>query len=71
MKRTGIILLSISTLILVSLVVLSSANVAFPIVFYLTVIGQVIFMLSVFKILTDKYHTEKTFDDWYEDSPRQ
>ncbi len=70
MKSTGIILLSIATLLLIGLVFLSAANVAFPWVFYLTLIGQLIFMLSVYKILTENYQTEKTFDDWYEDCPR-
>lgn len=70
MKSTGIILLSIATLILISLVVLSAYNFPFPIVFYLTVAGQLIFMLSVYKILTENYHTDKTFEDWYEDCPR-
>lgn len=70
MKSTGIILLLISSFILVLLVVMSSYNVAFPAVFYLTCIGQFIFLISVYKILTDKYTTDKTFNDWYEDAPR-
>lgn len=70
MKSTGIILLLISSFILVLLVVLVSYNVAFPAVFYLTCIGQFILLLSVYKILTDKYTTNKTFKDWYEDVPK-
>jgi len=26
-------------------------------------------MHTVYKVLTDKYTTDKTFDDWYEDHP--
>lgn len=70
MRSIGIILLSIATLILILLVVLSVYNTPFVPVFYLTVVGQLIFMVSVYKILTENYHTDKTFDDWYEDCPR-
>lgn len=69
MRSTGIILLSIATLILISLVILSAYNFPFPPIFYLTVLGQLIFMVSVYKILTDNYHTDKIFEDWYEDCP--
>ncbi|MDT0690969.1 hypothetical protein RM549_14325 [Salegentibacter sp. F188] len=69
MKNTAMILLTITTLILVALAVMVSYNVAFPMVFYITCAGQAIFIFTVYKVLTDKYSTEKTFDDWYEDYP--
>ncbi|MDT0687423.1 hypothetical protein [Autumnicola psychrophila] len=69
MKITAIILLTITTIILVGLTVMSFYNVDFPIVFYLTCAGQAIFIFTVYKVLTDKYSTEKTFNDWYEDYP--
>lgn len=67
MRNSAILFLIITTLVLVSVTVMSSLNVAFPWVFYLTCIGQVLLIITVYKVLTDKYSTEKTFDDWYED----
>lgn len=44
-------------------------NFSYSMVFYITVGGQLFFILTVYKILTDKYTTKKTFNDWYEDHP--
>lgn len=44
-------------------------NVAYPIVYTTVIIGQVWWLLTIYKVLTDDYTTEKTFDDWYEDHP--
>lgn len=69
MKNTALILLGITTFILVLVTVLSALNTQFPLVFYLTCLGQVLLIFTVYKVLTDDYRTEKTFDDWYEDNP--
>ena len=37
--------------------------------FFATIVGQGSLLLMVYKILTDDYTTEKTFEDWYEDRP--
>tara|TARA_Y100000780_G_C13354181_1_gene290204 strand:- start:25 stop:222 length:198 start_codon:yes stop_codon:yes gene_type:complete len=50
---------------------MSSLNVAFNWVFYLTVIGQLFIILMVYRVLTDNYTTDKTFEDFYEDNPIQ
>ena len=44
-------------------------NINFPVIFYLTLIGQILLIYTVYKVLTDSYKTRKTFDDWYEDYP--
>jgi len=31
--------------------------------------GQVFLLIMVYKVLTDNYKTEKTFEDFYEDNP--
>lgn len=69
MKNRPIILLIITSIILVLVTVLSFFNVQFPIVFYLTLIGQAFLIYTVYSVLTNNYKTKKTFDDWYEDHP--
>jgi hypothetical protein len=69
MKLTGIFYLIVTTVILLSLVVMAYYNLPFSIIFYLTVGGQLLLIFTVYKILTDDYSTDKTFDDWYEDHP--
>ncbi len=59
----------ITTLLLVGVAVTVFFNVAYPIVYTTVIIGQVWWLLTIYKVLTDDYTTEKTFDDWYEDHP--
>lgn len=69
MKNKPIILLIITSAILVLVTVLSYINLQFPLIFYLTVIGQALLIFTVYSVLTNNYKTGKTFDDWYEDHP--
>ncbi len=69
MKVNAIPLLLITTLILVMTTIFSSLNFEFKWVFYLMVFGQGIFVFTVYKVLTDLYKTDKTFEDFYEDHP--
>ncbi|QSS98066.1 hypothetical protein [Psychroflexus sp. ALD_RP9] len=69
MKSKGIFLLALSTLILITVTIFASMNLAFSWVFYLTLIGQVVLIFAVYHVLTDNYTTEKVFSDWYEDRP--
>lgn len=69
MKLSGIFYLIITTVILVALTVMSYYDLSYSLIFFLTVGGQLIFIVAVYKVLTDKYSTKKTFDDWYEDNP--
>ncbi len=69
MKLTGIFYLIVTTVVLLSLVVMAYYNLPFSIIFYVTVGGQLLLIFTVYKILTDDYSTDKTFDDWYEDHP--
>lgn len=70
MKNLGIPLLIITTLILVLVTIFSSLGLDFSWVFYLTVVGQATLVFAVYKVLTDDYQTEKTFQNWYEDRPK-
>ncbi len=69
MKLSAISWLVITTLVLLTVTVFSVLEFSFNWVFYLTVLGQVFFIYTVYKILTDTYTTDKTFDDFYEDYP--
>ncbi|HKL36803.1 MAG TPA: hypothetical protein VJ899_10980 [Salegentibacter sp.] len=69
MKNNGITYLILTSILLVIITVLVYFNADFPLIFYLTFFGQFLLIYSVYRILTDKYKTERTFDDWYEDYP--
>tara|TARA_R110000823_G_scaffold315691_1_gene450070 strand:+ start:45461 stop:45706 length:246 start_codon:yes stop_codon:yes gene_type:complete len=69
MKLSAISWLVITTHVLLTVTVFSVLEFSFNWVFYLTVLGQVFFIYTVYKILTDTYTTDKTFNDFYEDSP--
>lgn len=69
MKFNGIFYIIISTLVLVALIIMVYFNFPFSVVFYTTLGGQILLIFTVYKVLTDDYTTDKTFDDWYEDHP--
>lgn len=69
MKLSAIGLLIITTLILVTVTIFASMDFPFSWIFYLTVFGQALLIFSVFRVLKDKYYTDKTFKDFYEDHP--
>ncbi|SEA71531.1 hypothetical protein [Psychroflexus halocasei] len=69
MKSKGILLLIFTTLLLITLTIFSSMNIAISWIFYLTVFGQSVLVFAVYHILRENYHTDKTFKDWYEDRP--
>lgn len=69
MRNTSQILLILTTLLLVTVTIFSAMDFPFHWVFYLTFLGQVLLVFTVYKVLTDDYTTDKTFDDYYEDHP--
>ncbi len=69
MKSKGIVLLSITTILLVMLSIMAVLDFKYAWIFSLTTIGQILLVISVYHVLRDNYKTEKTFDDWYEDKP--
>jgi uncharacterized membrane protein len=60
---------AIATVLLLTITIMSVMNFPFNWVFYLTVIGQVFVIVMVYKVLTDDYTTDKTFEHFYEDKP--
>lgn len=69
MKISAMFLLALTTLILLTVVLFSAMNLPFSWVFLLTTFGQILLVVTVYRILKDNYTTEKTFDDFYEDHP--
>lgn len=69
MKLSAIFYITITTLLLVGIVTMVFFNVSYPVVFYTVVVGQAWWIFTVYKVITDDYTTDKTFDDWYEDHP--
>jgi hypothetical protein len=69
MRISAMALVAITTLLLLTVVIFSSLNLSFTWVFSLTVIGQVLLVYTVIRVLKDKYTTDKTFEDFYEDHP--
>ncbi len=58
-----------TTLFLLTLVVFGAMDFPIHWTFLLTVIGQFLVLLMVYRVLTDAYTTDKTFEDYYEDHP--
>ena len=59
----------ITTVVLITLTIMASMGFPFNWVFYITVIGQIMVVYMVYRVLTDNYQTDKTFEDFYEDRP--
>ncbi|WP_224482782.1 hypothetical protein [Robertkochia aurantiaca] len=56
---------------LVLFVSLIQMNLDFGFLFYMMIVGQLLVIFMTWKVLTDTYTTDKTFDNWYEDSPKE
>lgn len=67
MKITAMNWVAITTLVLVVLVIASSLNAPYPWVFALTVGGQGVLLLMVYRVLTDRYESKRTFSQGYQD----
>jgi TRAP-type C4-dicarboxylate transport system permease small subunit len=60
---------STTTIVLITVTIMAAMNFPFNWVFYITVLGQVMIVYMVYRVLIDKYTTDKTFKDFYEDFP--
>lgn len=69
MKTSAMFWVATTTIVLITLTVMATMNFSFNWVFYVTVLGQVMVVYMVYRVLTDNYTTNKTFDDFYEDFP--
>lgn len=69
MKINALFWVYLVTAVLVILTVSSQLGTSFKWIFTGTLIGQLLLLIMVYKILTDDYETDKTFEDFYEDRP--
>ncbi|MEO5787432.1 hypothetical protein [Gelidibacter sp.] len=69
MKIPVLFYVALATFLLVTLVIMVSMNTPLNWVFYVTCIGEASVVFMVYKVLRDKYTTNKTFKDFYEDHP--
>ena len=69
MKISAMSVVGFTTMMLVTVTIMVSMNFPFNWVFYITVLGQGLVVYMVYKVLTDDYQTDKTFEDFYEDHP--
>lgn len=69
MRQSAIFYVVVTTILLVAVALMVFFNLAYDLIFYMVLAGQAWWLLTVYKVLTDKYSTDKTFDDWYEDHP--
>lgn len=71
MKISPLFYVVLTTLLLITITIMYAMDFPFNWVFYLTVIGQVLIVVMVYKVLTDDYTTDKTFEHFYEDWPTE
>lgn len=69
MRYSVIFYIVITTLLLAGVAIMVFFNFRFDLVFYTVLFGQAWWILTVYKVLTDNYSTDKKFEDWYEDHP--
>jgi len=69
MKTSAMFWIAATTIVLIIVTIISSMNFPFNWVFYITVLGQIMILYMVYRVLTEDYTTDKTFEDFYEDHP--
>ncbi|OZV67236.1 hypothetical protein [Winogradskyella aurantia] len=69
MKSSPFPYIAITTLLLITITIMCAMDFPFNWIFYLTVLGQILLVVMVYKVLTDDYTTDKTFENFYEDRP--
>ena len=69
MRTSAMFWVGLTTILLIMVTIMVTMNFPFNWVFYTTVIGQILIVYMVYRVLTDNYTTDKTFEDFYEDAP--
>lgn len=67
MKFSAITYVVLTTVMLITVAIFAAMDFPFGWVFLLTIIGEMLFIFTVFKVLKDNYTTTKTFKHFYED----
>ncbi|WP_294822156.1 hypothetical protein [uncultured Flavobacterium sp.] len=71
MKSNVIRLIGFMTLCLFAFVVMSSLGVAYSLLISMLIAAKTLFIYTVYRVLTENYHTDKKFKDWYADIPKK
>ena len=71
MKNFAIKLVLFTTAYLVVFTALSALGIAFPLLWGMLLLGQLLVIYMVYKVLTDNYTTKKKFRHWYGDMPKK
>ena len=69
MRTSAMFWVGLTTSLLILVTIMVTMNFSFNWVFYTTVLGQIMIVYMVYRVLTDNYSTDKTFEDFYEDVP--
>lgn len=69
MKLSVISYLVLTTLVLATVAIFAALGFPFDYIFFLTIIGEVLLIFSIYSVLSDYYTTDKKFEDFYEDHP--
>lgn len=69
MRLSVFFCIAVTTILMAAVAVMVFYNVRFDLILYTVLAGQAWWIFTVFRVLADKYTTNKTFDDWYEDHP--
>ena len=69
MFKSSLFYVALTTIILINVVMMSALNFPFYWLFIATTVGQILLLVMVYKVLTDNYSTNKTFEHFYEDKP--
>ena len=68
--KKSIALIWVLTLLLLAICLMVSLGVSFAFIFLVTFLGQLILIYTVILVLKEDYQSDKTFDDFYEDWPK-
>lgn len=71
MKNFAMILVWITTFFVFLHAVIAQTTLYERVFLIFMIGGPVLIMYTVYRVLKDSYHTDKTFDDWYEDAPKK
>lgn len=66
MKSSGVFFLVLTSIVLVLVVIFSALNFPFPLIFYLVCFGQLLLIITVYKVLKEDYKPNSTFEEFYE-----
>lgn len=70
MKNFAMKLVWFTTFVVFFHAVIAQTSVYERVFFIFVLVGPVLIMYTVYRVLIDNYHTDKTFEDWYEDVPK-